>query len=781
MPQTIFVGWVAAGHVKGLSEVAILFPFFISESLSRAAFVAALALLAFALFRYWRCLDKMERRVRWLLVALRGAALLLLLSALAGVGVEYETAANARVLVHTARVAGQHTAASTDARQSTDQSTQEIISAVQQQSFAVVEEGATELASSTGDRAYIAGVLSTDGALRADEAEREVKRLSATTGGAPVFVVINQQQDAGPMVALESAHVTSPPVRGVPLGVHCIVHGRGMRGHESLVTVADQAKVQASARVAWMSDDEWQALTLEVVPKVVGWTNYIVRVEAAGSEDSSVLSRPLSLYIEERRWRVLFFEGEPTWEAKFIRRALERSQLFEVDYFAQVSRAAAVGTSEKAVEQKDDAANKDGTAEADKSTAANQPAAKLHAVLGQLERLNSYDCIIVGATPNEMLSAAEAARLSAWTERRGGGLIITGGNSFAGSIAAPNGKLYKLLPAAIDPRGFVSEAQQLSRGVPLEAEKTRDSLTLVPTSAGASGALGGYLRTVQETAAKADVLTGQGLRLGATRPGASVLAVMGRGGVTGTSEAGTPLITAARYGAGRTLLFAPADSWRLRTSASGEQDEANAPYSTLWQGLTLWAAAGARPPAEITLSDDSPAAGRNVTVEIRVRDALFAPTKIEQLNARLQPLKEDDGEASGTLKPPQEVAFIPDESDKSVWRATLAVDVPGQYALETDYVAGGKSGSIVKNFAVGAARTDEPGAARDTLKRLARETGGELLYSNDTTALVERLSAATSLRERTLRAWELRAWWPLAFIIPLLLSAAWLIERMRAE
>lgn len=764
-----------------MNKVALLLPFFISEPLSRAVFVAALALLAYALFRYWQSLDKGARQVRWLLIVLRGAALLLLLCALAGVRVEYEAVADARVLVHTTRVVGQHAATSTAALQSADQSAHGIISALEKQSFAIVEEGAVESESSpVGDSAYIAGVLLTDGAMRADEAEREVNQLSAATGSAPVFVVVNQQQAVGPMVALESVAMMGQPVRGVPLGVRFVVHGRGMRGRESLVTIADQAKVQASARVAWTIDDEWQSLTLEVVPKVAGWTNYTIRVEAAGDEEASLLSRSLSLYIEDRRWRVLFFEGEPTWEAKFIRRALERSQLFEVDYFAQVSRAATVGASEKASQQdSEDAGQTDAANRDDKDAAATSPTAKLRAVLGQLERLNRYDCIIVGATPNEMLSSAEAARLSAWTERRGGGLIITGGNSFAGSIAAPNGKLYKLLPAAIDPRGFASEAQQLSRGVPLEAEKTRDGLTLVPTAAGAGGALGGYLRAVQETAAKADVMTGQGMRLGTLRPGATVLAMAGRGSVTGTSEAGTPLIAAARYGAGRALLFAPADSWRLRTSASGEQDETNTPYSALWQGLTLWAVAGARPPVEIILSDDSPVAERNVTVEIRVRDALFAPAKIEQLNARLQPLKEDDEISDHAA--PQEVAFVPDESDKSVWRAMLVINAPGPYALESDYVADGKSGSVAKKIAVVAAHTDEPGAARDTLSRLARETGGELLDSNDSTALVKRLTAATSNRERTRRTWELRTWWPLALIIPLLLSAAWLFERMKDE
>jgi hypothetical protein len=758
-------------------------PFFIPDAASRSLFIAALMLAAYALFRYWQSLNGVARNLRWLLIALRGAALLLLACALAGVRVEYETAMEARVLLHQARAAVGHDKTTADTTLNGEPASREIVSALKKQSFAVVEEiEAGGALMKEEERAYVAGILLTDGALRTDEAVSEVHRLSATTGGAPVFVVNSLPPLAMPSVSLAGVTVTSHAVRGVPLQVRCRVHGRGMRGRESLITIADEAKVQTSARVNWTSDDEWQALTLEVVPKVAGWTPYTARVEAAGGEDAGLLSRSFTLYVEERRWRVLFLEGEPTWEAKFIRRALEHSRLFEVDYFAQVSRAAAIGTLASGGEQTNEEASKpDAAVDDDKARKISSPDARLHSVLGSIERLNSYDCIIVGPTPNEMLSATEAARLSDWTERRGGGLVILGGNSFAGSVAAPNGKLYKLMPAAIDSRGLVSDAQQLSRGTPLEAEKRQNGLSLLPTAAGAGGALAGYLNLSRETAAKLDVLTGQGLRLGSLRPGAKVLAVAGRGQSVEQSEAGTPLIAAARYGAGQTLVFSPADSWRLRTSASGEEDEAAAPYSALWQGLMLWAAAGARPPVEIILSEDAPAAGQQLTAEVRVRDALFAPAKIEKLNARLQPLTPDDEEAGNVSAQPREIAFVPDENDGSVWRASFPAPAPGQYALEADYTAGGKSGSTVKYFAIVAALSAEPGAALDTLSRAARETGGDIIKSADADALARKIAADSLSREITRRTRELRAWWPLAFIIPLLLSAAWLIERMNAE
>jgi hypothetical protein len=310
----------------------------------------------------------------------------------------------------------------------------------------------------------------------------------------------------------------------------------------------------------------------------------------------------------------------------------------------------------------------------------------------------------------------------------------------------------------------------------LEVEKTRGNLFLTPTEEGA-GALSGYLNASEEAGAKSATLTGQGFRLGALRPGATTLAAAGQPGANGMSEEGVAQIAAMRYGLGRTLVFAPADSWRIRTSASGEEDRAGGPFTALWQGLVLWTSAGARPPAEIVLSDESPVEGSEAMAEIRVRDASFAPLKIEKLNARLQPLTEDTGDASQESTQPQEVAFAPDVVDASVWRARLPLNARGRFVLEVDYVAGGVKGSVEKQFAVVARTPEETGAALDTLRRVARETGGELVTPGEIEGIVERLSATSPGRETVRRTWQLRTWWPLAFIIPLLLSTEWFFRR----
>jgi hypothetical protein len=443
---------------------------------------------------------------------------------------------------------------------------------------------------------------------------------------------------------------------------------------------------------------------------------------------------------------------------------LQEAELFEVDYFAQVSKIAIAGADEPSGE------NPGGkTGGGDES-----PMAKLHGILANAARLNAYDVVIFGASPDSMLSNAEATRLRDWVERRGGGLVILGGNAFAGSVAASNAKLSAILPAELESGNLRVDARTM-RGAPMEADKPRNRVALTPTQAGAGGPLRGFLSASEGNRSLA-VLSGES-RLGALRTGASVLAVSAAAGPDGTSESGNPLMVARRFGAGRTMIFAPADSWRMRTGASGEGSETGGPFASLWQGIVLWASATARPPVELTLSAESPAASSEVVAELVVRDEAYAPLNIERVNAQLLVSQEGAEQAA----PVQQIAFSPDAIESRIWRARFTADQPGRFSLKIDYVAAGRAGSAEKYFAVVAPMSPAAGAGRDALQRLARETGGELFNAADLDSFADRI-AKLPREGRTVRAsWELRTWWPLALIIPLLLSAEWLLLKIRSK
>ena len=729
----------------------------------RAVFVAALALIAFALFRYSKSLPKLSKTNRQVLIALRGIALVLLACVFSGLQISYDRHLPLRIFIHRASSGSEDQGAKGGAEAD---ATKGVIASLKSRNVEVVEPGDIIDADSGFP---VGSIFVTYGALRAEDASAEIQRAQIESGGGPVFVVSDITTVSGPRVSIEGITATERPIPGVPLILRCMVHAVNMGGRETLVTVSDDAQVRTSARVRWMAEDERQALSLEVVPKLAGWINYLVRAEGAGSEDPLTLSRPLTIFVEERRTRILFLESEPTWESKFIRRALDKSGLFDVDYFAQVSRAALAGAKVKT------------SGELNDSTPTNDrasPDSNLRAALSSASKLNAYDCVFVGIATDAMLSTSEATRLIEWVDRRGGGLIILGGNSFAGSIVGPKGKLGVLMPADIDSRSFRSDIQTLARRSPVEATKSREAIILTPTSAGKVGPLRGFSNALQGSPSPAP-LSGEGFRFGILRPASTVLAVRGQPNVQENTEGGEPLIVSMRFGAGRVIVFGPADSWRMRTGESDNELETASPFASLWEGMALSAGSTARPAVEIAMSDESPESASEVTSQIRVRDESYGPIRIEKLRGRIQQLNEGGADTSITAPLP-DVPFFPDPEDSSIWRARFTAPAPGHYSLQVDYSINKKSGTTEKRFGSIVASQVEPGATRDALRRVSRETGGDLYSASALNILGDRIAALPGANRYVRHTTELRSWWPLALLIPLLLSVEWLIERLRA-
>lgn len=723
---------------------------------SPAIFFAGLVVACGLIAWMWRRLRGLTGRLRLLVIGLRTCTMLLVLLLAADFSVTYQKANPLHMLVATAPagdLSAERKAQLTSARARTSAT----LTRNNVLTFERTAAGGVET-----DQPQPAGaLLITDGGLDPEAARTELAELQSASGGGPVFVLTDLDESAAPRVTVLQAVINGALYRDVPATVSARVHAVGMAGRESTVTVIDRAGVRSTAKVRWTIDDEVRTVEVEVGPKVVGWQDYTVSVEPAvpGRPNDD---RQLSAWAEERRWRVLMFEGEPTSESGFIRRSLEQAGSFDVEYFAQVSRDAATGN------RPADAANSGKAG----GTVTGSPIARLHSILADPVRLAQYDCVIVGPTPSVMLSAAEVERLRQWVDQRGGGLVVLGGNNFTGSIIAPNGRLAALMPAAIDSGSFSSPGAVQGQGRPVEAGDSL-SFALVPTTGGANGPLRGFTRARDAGADRRDVL-GAALTLGQVGPAGFVLAVAGDA-QTSSNDAGRPLIAAQQLGAGRIVLFAPADSFKLKV-VSVDQSGVG-PFDALWRGLSLWAAQGAGPASVILLSNSSPAVGEKVTIEARFRDATFAPTMIAELSAGWQGLNPESGSAAGPVRP---VTILPSGESPGIWRGELIAPEPGRYVLTaTATLKSGAQQKLEQRFTVSPAISPEPGVARDTLDRLARETGGRVFALRNLDQLVTQLNAVPRKPATITATWRLRDFWALAFIIPLLLAGEWLILRLK--
>lgn len=723
---------------------------------SPAIFSAGLVIACGLIAWLWRRLRGLTGRLRLLVIGLRTCTMLLMLLLASDFAVTYQKANPLQMLVATAPAADL----------SAERKTQ-LMSARTRTSATLARNNVVMLERTAAggigtDKPQPAGaLLITDGGLDPEAARTELAELQIASGGGPVFVLTDLDETAAPRLTVLQATINGVLYSDVPSTVSARVHAVGMVGRESTVIVIDRAGVRSTAKVSWSNDDEIRTVDVEVAPKVAGWQDYTVSVEPAvpGRPNND---RRLSAWAEERRWQVLMFEGEPTSESGFIRRSLEQAGSFDVEYFAQVSRDVATGN------RSADAANAGKAG----GTLTGSPIARLHSVLADPVRLAQYDCVIVGPTPSAMLSAAEVERLRQWVDQRGGGLVVLGGNNFTGSIIAPNGRLASLMPAAIDSGSFSSPGAVQGQGRPIEAGDS-PSFALVPTTSGASGPLRGFARARDAGTDRRDVL-GSALTVVQVGPAGFDLAVAGDA-QTPSNDAGRPLIAAQQFGAGRIVLFAPADSFKLKVGSADQSGVG--PFDALWRGLSLWAAQGAGKASEILLSNSSPAMAEKITVEARFRDTSFAPALVAKLSAAWQALDPESGSPAG---PVRAVTFLPSVESAGVWRAELIAPEPGRYVITaTATLKSGAQQKVEQRFTVSPATSPEPGAARDTLDRLARETGGKVFALRNLDQLVSQLNAMPRNPATMAATWRLRQFWPLAFIIPLLFAGEWLILRLK--
>src|SRR6185369_5757615 len=100
-----------------------------------------------------------------------------------------------------------------------------------------------------------------------------------------------------------------------------------------------------------------------------------------------------------------------------------------------------------------------------------------------------------------------------------------------------------------------------------------------------------------------------------------------------TSAAKPVLVAAQPYGAGRVVLVAPSDTWRL---AVGAPDVDTATSARFWTGLVAWASAGATTPVSARFDAPRVSTRAPIRAELVVRSGAFEPVRAARIAARCE-------------------------------------------------------------------------------------------------------------------------------------------------
>jgi uncharacterized membrane protein len=498
----------------------------------------------------------------------------------------------------------------------------------------------------------------------------------------------------------------------------------GLDGQKARVAVRDGDKVLATEEVAMKGDGAVQTHALAFDAGAAGPKSLRFSIEPlAGEENRENNTVTRLLHVRETKPRILYIEGEPRWDFKFIRRAAEEDRSLELVTMLRT-------TQNKIYRQ--------GIASA-QELEEGFPA--------KAEELFAYQGLIVGGVEAGYFTPAQQQLIREFASRRGGGVLFLGGRFALSEGGWQHSPLAELLPLTLSAAkgGF-------------HRDQTPQELT-------AAGLASVICRLEEDGARNVERWKNMPLladynETGEAKPGALVLMESAPQG-----SRKMPLLAVQNYGRGRAAVFATAGSWRWKML----QDHADRSHHVFWQQLMRYLVN--ETPAQVTggtpqkvLSDD----GR---VELRadVRDKEFKARADVSVEARIIG---PDGAA-------RTAELAPRPLEEGAYAAEWNAEQPGSYVVEVVARRGEEEiGRDVFQFRRedGAAEHFGTSQNRELLEKLAQQTGGGYFTASNAGKLGEEISyseAGITTRE-TKDLWNM----PAVFLLALLLRGSeWVLRR----
>ena len=165
-------------------------------------------------------------------------------------------------------------------------------------------------------------VMVTDGA-DTEEASIQESLLGLRASQIPVFTVGVGKEALGRDIQISRISTPRKVLKGTNLSVDVIVSQNGFRGTTVPLNVEDGGRILSSQEVALTNDGEPTTVKVHFTANEAGARTIRFRIpNQAGEEITQNNVREVLLDVQDRKEKILFFDGEPHFEVKFIRRAV---------------------------------------------------------------------------------------------------------------------------------------------------------------------------------------------------------------------------------------------------------------------------------------------------------------------------------------------------------------------------------------------------------------------------------------------------------------------------
>jgi hypothetical protein len=585
-----------------------------------------------------------------------------------------------------------------------------------------IGDGLNQLLAETSDLPVGGVVLLSDGSDNSRGIDRDTI-AALRNRHIPVHTVGFGDETISPDVEMDDAVVAPRAVADSRLSAEISFHQHGYDGRKATLTVGDGDKVLSSREITFAGAGKIQSEELIFNAGAAGAKSLQFSINPQPDEKNRLnnsVTRPVNVEAAQRR--ILYVEGEPRWEYKFIRRAEEDDKTVQI--------VSMLRTTENKIYRQ----------------GIDDPKELADGFPVRPEDLFGYSGIIIGSVEAGYFTPVQQDLLREFVDRRGGGLLLLGGHSSLGDGVWNGSSLVDLLPVVLPThKNTFHRAPAYAELTAVGADSLICRLADDPNANTERWKKLPYLMDYQEA--------------GTPKPGAAVLAEMRAGGSK------YPMLITQNYGRGRTAVLATSGTWRWQMS----MPLGDTSHQMFWQQLLRWLVADTPGRVVATIANRTLLDDGRVHFSADVRDDEYQPAPDAKVEAHVI----GPGGISSTV----EMVPVPDTPGS--FQADWTADKAGSYVAEVtagrgteelgrDVVTFLRSDDVAENF-----HTEQN---RDLLERLAQQTGGQYWRPANLGKLAQEIpysEAGITMRE-TKELWDL----PIIFLLILLArSMEWLLRR----
>ena len=573
-------------------------------------------------------------------------------------------------------------------------------------------------------------VMVTDGA---DTGERPLTEalVPLQAAGVPVFTVGLGDERITPDIEVGRVELPRTVLEGSTLMVDVVVTQNGFRGGSVVpLIVEDESRILVEEDVELGPDGEPVVTRIGFELGEAGAKRVRFRIPQQGGERvDRNNTREVWVDVRGEREKMLYFEGEPRWEVKFMRRAVADDENLQLVLLQRTA-----DTKFLRLDVSDSTELEFGF-----------PTTR--------EELYRYRALVVGSVEASFFTHDQLQMIADFVSRRGGSVLFLGGHSSFAEGGWAGTSVEEVMPVILgSPRrgedGYFTEVK------------------VAPTPAGLAHPvvqLDAALDEVEDRWESLPPVTAVN-ELTEIRPGATAL-------LTGERSAGgrQAVLAFQRYGRGKSIALTVQDSWLWQMHADVPLEDQS--HEALWKQILRWLVDGVPDAVDIVADQEQVEPGEVVRLVAQVHDSTFIAVNDAQVTARvtspsgfveevtLDWTVEEDGEYAAEFRP-SEMGDYEIAVDAARGESSLGGDVTHVHATPSD-----------REFFDAARRTQ-------LLQRIAEDTGGRFYTRADVSTLPDDITitgAGVTLAEE-LDLWDMPA---LFLLMVLLMGAEWGYRRIR--